>query len=142
MAFSTPRLDHVVVDARGRMEEAARVYRSLGFHLHEQRDGRMTGFARGKAACEFRAPLRYLDEMEIHLLVERVGTSSLSYRFVFRRVEDRGTPCSPVTVAVGSLSVVSVARAAGDERLQATPLAPELAASLEAAPPELLQENS
>ena len=36
MAFSTPRLDHVVVDARGRMDEAARVYRSLGFHLTER----------------------------------------------------------------------------------------------------------
>ena len=33
MAFRAPRLDHVVVDARDRMDEAARVYRSLGFQL-------------------------------------------------------------------------------------------------------------
>jgi len=36
MAFPIPRLDHVVVDARDRMEEAARVYHSLGFHLTER----------------------------------------------------------------------------------------------------------
>jgi catechol 2,3-dioxygenase-like lactoylglutathione lyase family enzyme len=36
MAFGTPRLDHVVVDARDRMDEAARVYRSLGFQLTER----------------------------------------------------------------------------------------------------------
>jgi catechol 2,3-dioxygenase-like lactoylglutathione lyase family enzyme len=36
MAFPTPRLDHVVVDARDRMDEAARVYRSLGFQLTER----------------------------------------------------------------------------------------------------------
>jgi catechol 2,3-dioxygenase-like lactoylglutathione lyase family enzyme len=31
-----PRLDHVVVDARDRMDEAVRVYRSLGFHMTER----------------------------------------------------------------------------------------------------------
>lgn len=36
MAFPTPCLDHVVVDARDRMDEAARVYRSLGFQLTER----------------------------------------------------------------------------------------------------------
>lgn len=36
MAFPTPRLDHVVVDARDRMDEAVRVYRSLGFQLTER----------------------------------------------------------------------------------------------------------
>ena len=33
MPFPAPRLDHVVVDARDRMDEAARVYRALGFQL-------------------------------------------------------------------------------------------------------------
>ena len=36
MAFPTPRLDHVVIDCRDRMDEAARVYRSLGFQLTER----------------------------------------------------------------------------------------------------------
>ena len=35
-ASSAPRLDHVVVDARDRMDEAVRVYRSLGFHMTER----------------------------------------------------------------------------------------------------------
>ncbi|HXQ67745.1 MAG TPA: VOC family protein [Alphaproteobacteria bacterium] len=36
MANGVPRLDHVVVDVRGRMEEALAAYRSLGFHLTER----------------------------------------------------------------------------------------------------------
>ena len=33
MAFTVPRLDHVVVDLRYAMDEAVRVYRSVGFYL-------------------------------------------------------------------------------------------------------------
>ncbi len=33
MAIAPPRLDHVVVDARGRLDEALAVYRALGFHM-------------------------------------------------------------------------------------------------------------
>lgn len=36
MPLATPRLDHVVVDVRGAMDEAVRVYRSLGFQLTER----------------------------------------------------------------------------------------------------------
>jgi hypothetical protein len=36
MSDLLPRLDHLVVDARDRMDEAARAYRSLGFHLTER----------------------------------------------------------------------------------------------------------
>jgi len=36
MANDVPRLDHVVVDVRGRMEEALAAYGSLGFHLTER----------------------------------------------------------------------------------------------------------
>ena len=36
IAFMIPQLDHVVVDVRDRMEDAARVFRSLGFQLTER----------------------------------------------------------------------------------------------------------
>lgn len=36
MAFAAPRLDHVVVDVRGEMDQAVSVYRSLGFQLTER----------------------------------------------------------------------------------------------------------
>lgn len=36
MAFAVPKLDHVVVDVRNRMDEAAHIYRSLGFQLTER----------------------------------------------------------------------------------------------------------
>ena len=36
MALHAPGLDHIVVDARDRMDEAVRVYRSLGFQMTER----------------------------------------------------------------------------------------------------------
>ena len=36
MVISQPRVDHLVLDTRDRLEEAGRVYRSLGFHLTER----------------------------------------------------------------------------------------------------------
>src|SRR5579883_251639 len=36
MAFARPKLDHVVIDVRNRMDHAVEVYRSLGFQLTER----------------------------------------------------------------------------------------------------------
>ena len=118
-------------------------FEAEGLRLHENRaDGRMTGFARVHAECDYRRPLRYRDQVEIQLLVARRGTTSLDYRFVFRRVVDQGAPCSPEEVARGSLTVVCVGRGSPGEALARVELSPELTACIEEAPPALLQEDS
>lgn len=124
------------------MEETEHAFvHTLGFSLHRQEGGAMSGFARVQAACDYRAPLRYHDTVEVRLRLARKGTRSLTYRFDFAKVLDRGVACTPVEVATGTMTVVHVTRAAEDEQLGAAPLPPALAALLEAAPPESTSEN-
>jgi len=124
------------------MEEAEHAFvHSLGFALHEHSAGTMSGFARVNADCDYRAPLRYHDTVEVRLTLTRKGTRSLTYRFDFRKVLDRGVSCAPVDVARGTLTVVHVTRAAEEEELSAAPLPPALAAVLEEAPSEALETD-
>ena len=114
--------------------------RSLGFHVHSLKEGRMNGMVRAHAACDYLHPLRYQDEVEVHLLVEKRGRRSLKYRFHFHKTEDRGKPlAAPILTARGALAVVSVTRGAGADELVATPIAEELLAQIEEAPSELLE---
>ena len=57
---------------------------------------------RVNAACDYRAPLRYEDEVEVQLLVREKRTKSITYEFRFRK---RG---AEEIVAVGSITVVCV----------------------------------
>ncbi len=115
-------------------------FRSLGLRLHETRDGAMWGFARVHAACDYEKPLRYDDEVEVRVLVERVGRSSLRYRFVFTRVADGDGPCAPEVVARGVEAVVHVTRSTGDTDIRPAELSTTMVERLEAAPPERLRE--
>jgi len=88
-------------------------FRSLGLHLHHEgpdgeSSGGMSGWARAAASCEFRAPLMYMDEVEIELTVREKRSSTISYDFEFTRVADRNGPIEPELSARGSLRVVHV----------------------------------
>ncbi len=58
---------------------------AVGTSVHTRLDGRLVGWPRLSASCEYLSPARYLDELEIHVEVERKGTKSMTYRFTFRR---------------------------------------------------------
>ena len=128
------------------MEETEHAFfGSLGIRVHSHTAGRLRGFARVDARCRYDRPLRYLDEIRVHLLVERRGRRSLKYRFRFVKIADEGSPCAPVDIGEGSLSVVYVTRKSEDEELRATELDAEVVDNIEAAPPKtqehLAQEN-
>jgi acyl-CoA thioesterase FadM len=116
------------------MEATAHAFvRSLGLTLHTQEDGRMQGWARVHARCDYRRPLRYLDEVRVRLLVRAKRPSSLSYDFHFSR---DGEP-----VARGALTVVCVAREPGSQDLRPVPMPPTIAREVEVAPPEVLDPS-
>src|SRR5205823_7566606 len=88
------------------MEETEHAFlRSLGLSVHMREGERILGLPRVSATCEFRAPLRYQDRVQVRLRVREKKEKSLTYAFVFRKVEETGT----VEVARGSLTVVCVA---------------------------------
>ena len=72
---------------------------SLGFSVCWHRDGKGYGFPRVSVGCDFRRPARFEDVLTIAVVVEKVGTKSVAYRFDFTNAG--GEP-----VAVGRITAV------------------------------------
>jgi YbgC/YbaW family acyl-CoA thioester hydrolase len=112
-----------------RMMEATEheFFRSLGFSIHGH-EGSSIGWPRVSATCDYKAPLRFEDEVEIHLLVSEVRNRSIRYRFIFRKVADgtevaRGacaTVCASVDPISGRLMPVLIPERIR-EKIQAAP---------------------
>jgi YbgC/YbaW family acyl-CoA thioester hydrolase len=111
------------------MESAEHAFfRSLGFSVVTREVDPPMGWPRVHASCDYKAPLRFEDEVEIHLLVTDKKPKSLSYEFRFRKMNgDDG-----VEVARGALTVVCV-RHEGDTMKAAT-IPDEIAAKIGVAP--------
>ena len=86
------------------------------------------------AECEYRQPLRFEDEVEVHLRVREKRQKAVTYDFIFRKLG--GGP--PVEVARGKLTVVCVTRNAHG-KMSAHSIPAVLADQLEVAPSELLE---
>jgi YbgC/YbaW family acyl-CoA thioester hydrolase len=112
------------------MEAAEHAFlRSLGSSVHSVVDGRTLGWPRVRAACDYRRPLRFEDEVEVHLLVREKREKSLTYDFTFRKV---GEPAEEV--ARGSLTVVCVEIDPQSGELKSTAIPELLAAQVEVVP--------
>jgi YbgC/YbaW family acyl-CoA thioester hydrolase len=111
--------------------------RALGFSAVLSRNGLEACLPRVHAECDYRAPLRFEDEVEIHLLVERKGDRSLTYQFRFNRLD----PSGRIEVARGRVVVACAVRMQGGS-FKAAPLPKALASKLQVAPPAILSEDS
>jgi YbgC/YbaW family acyl-CoA thioester hydrolase len=108
-------------------------FRSLGVSIAGGKEPDSVGWPRVHAECDYTAPLRFEDEVEIHLLVREKKSKSLSYLFKFRRLND-----PPSTeVARGIVTVVCVKSEPGG-KMRACSIPQSLAAKIQVAPPELL----
>lgn len=110
--------------------------RSLGTIVHpgENDQGAVIGWPRVHAECDYRRPLKYDEEFEIHLLVREKKERAIHYDFHFWKVgEQVDRP-----LARGKLVVVSVGRIAGE--VKAIPLPPVFAEKISVAPTALLNQ--
>lgn len=110
-------------------------YRSLGFSVNLRTYDPPLGFPRVHAECDYKKPLRFEDELEIHLLVKEKRSRVLTYFFRFSRANESR---ESELVATGLLTVVCVAHATSG-KMEAVSIPEELARKIEAAPPELLR---
>jgi YbgC/YbaW family acyl-CoA thioester hydrolase len=109
-------------------------FRQLGYSVVMDRHFETPmGWPRVHAECDYRQPLRFEDEVEIHLLVSEKKSKSLSYIFKFRKLN--GT--APVEVARGSLTVVCVTKKA-DGTFASVHIPKAFAEKIEVAPAEML----
>lgn len=108
-------------------------FRSLGFSVVSRHTDLPVGWPRVHAACDYRQPLRFEDEVEIHMLVCEKKAKSLSYLFKFRQLNAH----PPVEVARGKLTVVCVTRDAHG-KMSAALIPKTIADQIEVAPAEML----
>lgn len=60
-------------------------FRSLGLPLVKFAPGQFAGWPRVSVSCEYRAPVRFGDLVEVAMRVEKIGARSVTYVFQFRR---------------------------------------------------------
>ena len=109
-------------------------FRSLGFSLVTDKTDPPIGLPRVHAECDYLQPLRFDDEVEIHMLVCEKKSKALSYLFRFRKLN--ASP--PLEVARGKLTVVCVTHGA-EGNMESVPIPKALADKIEVAPAELLK---
>jgi acyl-CoA thioester hydrolase len=102
--------------------------RSFGFSVHQRLGERTIGWPRVHVHCDYRKPLRFEDDFEIHLLVREKREKSLTYEFIFRRGTEE--------VARGGFTTVCATWDESSRSLKATPIPAELADQIEAAGPK------
>ena len=108
-------------------------FRSLGFSVVTDKTDPPVGWPRVHAECDYLQPLRFEDEVEIHMLVSEKKSKALTYAFRFRKLN--ASP--PVEIARGKLTVVCVTHNFEGE-MEAVPIPEALAEKIEVAPAEML----
>src|SRR4051812_49865983 len=99
------------------MESAEHAFfRSLGFSIVTREVDPPMGWPRVHASCDYMAPLKFEDEVEIQLLVAEKKSKSLLYEFRFHKLSGD----ERVEIARGSLTVVCVRHEGG--RMKAAPI--------------------
>jgi acyl-CoA thioester hydrolase len=103
-------------------------FRSLGLSIMGDP---AVGWPRVHVECDYTHPLRFEDEVEVHLQVREKKARALTYAFSFRRV----SPEPIVEVARGVLTIACVTR---DEtgRMRAVPIPAYIADRIDVAPVE------
>ncbi len=116
------------------MESAEHAFfRSLGLSVAPPKTPASVGWPRVHTEADFSAPLRFEDEVEIHLLVAEKKSKALTYAFRLRKLN---TP-KPYEVARGAITVVCVKMVNG--RMKATNIPKAIADKIKVAPARLLK---
>ena len=104
-------------------------FRSLGHSIVNPTLG--VGWPRVHCNCDFKKPLKFEDEVEIHLLVSAKTSKSISYQFRFR--------VDGAEVARGGFTIVCVRKTEAGG-MKAASIPPEIANLIEAAPADKLAD--
>lgn len=111
-------------------------FRSLGLSIVERpehaADGERVGWPRVHASCDYHAPLRFEDVVEIELLIQEVRGKSLRYFFRVRK-EDGSLS------AEGRMAVVCVRKDKETGQMKAVDIPERIREKIEAAPAEMLK---
>jgi YbgC/YbaW family acyl-CoA thioester hydrolase len=111
--------------------------RSLGLSVVLSNCGIDVCLPRVHAECDYQAPVRFEDEVLVHLLVEKLSTRTLTYQFRFRKLSGDVSQ----EIAQGRLVVVCAARNS-EGQIKAVPLPQAILDQLQEAPAALLANGA
>lgn len=57
--------------------------RALGTTVHLEESDRTIGWPRVESRCKYLKPVRFGDEIDVRVFIQRLGTKSMTYRFEF-----------------------------------------------------------
>jgi YbgC/YbaW family acyl-CoA thioester hydrolase len=77
-------------------------YRSLGWSVHPHESERDVVWPRVNAQCDFKKPLYFEDNVEIHLIVQEKREKSIRYLFHINKINEAGK----TNVAIGRMTIV------------------------------------
>ena len=102
-------------------------FRSLGVSIHPRNSE--YGFPRVYVDCNFRAPLHFEDELEVHVYVTEKREKKLTYRFEIFKMSAQGQSADqPLeAVATGAFAVVCVYWDPQTKSMKARPIPAEIA---------------
>ncbi len=109
----------------------AAFYRSLNLPLISFVPGSVVGWPRVRVSCDYKAPLRFNDVIEVKLFIKEVRTKGVVYVFQFRKVAEGQV--QPLVLAQGEMAAVCVTSDATG-KMVAQPIPAEVRARLELAP--------
>ncbi|HUV13765.1 MAG TPA: thioesterase family protein [Acidobacteriota bacterium] len=110
-------------------------FRHLGFSLCPQASSEGMGWPRVHVECDFKHPLYFEDEVEVHLLVDEKRAKSLTYVFVFRKLNQ----APALQVARGRVVAVCAARDEPGGKISTVPIPPLIANAIDVAPRDLME---
>ena len=106
-------------------------YRSLNLPLISFVPGTVVGWPRVKVSCEYKAPLRFNDLVEVKLFIKEIRSKGVVYVFQFRKVEAGAV--LPLVLAQGEMAAVCVTSDA-QGKMVAQPIPANVRACLDVAP--------
>jgi YbgC/YbaW family acyl-CoA thioester hydrolase len=106
-------------------------YRSLNLPLISFVPGTVVGWPRVKVSCEYKAPLRFNDLVEVKLFIKEIRSKGVVYLFQFRKIETGVV--QPLVLAQGEMAAVCVTSDA-QGKMVAQPIPADVRARLDVAP--------
>ncbi len=107
-------------------------FRSLGYSIVTKNIETPVGWPRVHAQCDFKHPLHFEDEVEVHLLVVEKRSKALTYLFRLKKLNAN----PPIEVARGKVTVVCVSHV--DGKMAACTIPKEISDKIDVAPDQLL----
>ncbi len=105
-------------------------FRSLGSVLFDPTASQVHGWPRVRASCDYHAPLRFGETVEVHLYVKEIKIRALTYFFRFRKILPDG---SAEPVARGEITVVCATMDQRTRQLSSRELPAELLSKIQVA---------